>query len=239
MVDYGVILQNEIRPALGCTEPIAAALAVAHACSVLPCRPERISLLVSRNILKNAMHVGVPGTGMAGIEIACALSAIAGNAGYGLEVLHDITPEDVDQARVFVKNVTVALAGTPKTLYIRAEVFGGGHCAVCTLEDHHTGITQLSLDGKDRWTARSAACDASAGASGSENASAPMTVEGIYQFALTAPVSSFAVLKEAVDMNRAVAQEGLANPYGLQIGRRLMQTTAQDSLETKIGRAHV
>ena len=80
-------LRREIKPALGCTEPIAVALAVAKARETLGQLPEKVELWVSCNILKNAMGVGIPGTGMVGLEIASALSCVAGHSAYGLEVL--------------------------------------------------------------------------------------------------------------------------------------------------------
>ena len=113
-------LRREIKPALGCTEPIAVALAVVRAREALGCMPERIDLAVSRNILKNAMGVGIPGTGMVGLEIASALGCIAGHSCYGLEVLSGATPEECGQAKAMVGEgrIHVQAKETDKKLYI-------------------------------------------------------------------------------------------------------------------------
>ena len=89
------LLHREVKPALGCTEPIAVALAVAKACSLFrSVQPSQINVQVSANILKNAMGVGIPGTGMVGLNIAVALAMECGNPDYGLEVLKDLSPAD-------------------------------------------------------------------------------------------------------------------------------------------------
>ena len=118
------LLHREVKPALGCTEPIAVALAVAKACSLhRPLRPSQIRVQVSANILKNAMGVGIPGTGMVGLNIAVALAMECGNPDYGLEVLKDLTPADVEKAKAYASEsrVKISLANTPKKLYIDAD----------------------------------------------------------------------------------------------------------------------
>ena len=84
---------KEVVPAIGCTEPVCVALCTARATELLGCRPEHIEVLLSANILKNAMGVGIPGTGMIGLPIAIALGALIGKSEYQLEVLKDLTPE--------------------------------------------------------------------------------------------------------------------------------------------------
>ena len=96
------LIQEQIRPAVGCTEPGAAAYAAAVAAQTLGETPERLTVSVSRNILKNAMGVGIPGTDMVGLPIAVALGALCGDAGAGLAVLHNITYEDVARAQKLV-----------------------------------------------------------------------------------------------------------------------------------------
>lgn len=93
------LIKKEVVPAIGCTEPIAVALCVAKATETLGERPKKISVLLSANILKNAMGVGIPGTGMIGLPIAIALGAIIGKSEYQLEVLKDCTPEAVEEGK--------------------------------------------------------------------------------------------------------------------------------------------
>jgi L-cysteine desulfidase len=95
------LMNREIIPAIGCTEPIAVALCVAKATETLGCRPERIEARLSANVLKNAMGVGIPGTGMTGLPIAMALGALVGKSEYELEVL-----KDADEMQHFFRNPT-------------------------------------------------------------------------------------------------------------------------------------
>lgn len=114
------LIKSEVVPAVGCTEPIAVALCVAKATAILGCTPEKIDLLLSANILKNAMGVGIPGTGMTGLPIAIALGALAGKPEYNLEVLKDITPEDVEAGKTYLtkNNISINLKKhSRETLY--------------------------------------------------------------------------------------------------------------------------
>ena len=94
------LIKKEVIPAIGCTEPIAVALCVAKATETLGAKPEKIEVLLSANILKNAMGVGIPGTGMVGLPIAVALGALIGKSDYQLEVLRDCTPEAVPRRKL-------------------------------------------------------------------------------------------------------------------------------------------
>ena len=96
------LVHEEVVPAIGCTEPMCVALCTAKATERLGCRPDRIEVLLSGNILKNAMGVGIPGTGMIGLPIAIALGALIGKSDYGLEVLRDCTPEAVEEGKRYI-----------------------------------------------------------------------------------------------------------------------------------------
>ena len=95
------LIHREVVPALGCTEPIAVSLAVAKATELLGMQPEEINLGLSGNIIKNAMGVGIPGTGMIGLPIAIALGSLIGKSEYGLEVLKEVSPEAVERGKAF------------------------------------------------------------------------------------------------------------------------------------------
>ena len=130
------LIRKEVKPALGCTEPIAVALAVAKAMEIMEDKrgtvsPDwrmmdgwTLSIEVSGNILKNGMGVGIPGTGMVGLHIAAALGAVCGKSEYGLEVLHDLDEASISRAKQLVENksVTVGLAETDHKLYVKATV---------------------------------------------------------------------------------------------------------------------
>ena len=113
------LVKREVVPAIGCTEPIAVSLCVARATELLGVQPERIDVRLSANILKNAMGVGIPGTGMIGLPIAIALGALVGRSEYGLEVLKDATPEAVEQGCKYIDEHAIAidLKHRRKTLY--------------------------------------------------------------------------------------------------------------------------
>ena len=132
------LIHKEVKPALGCTEPIAVALAVAKAvdiisencshCGDCPLWRQtadfRIAVEVSGNILKNGMGVGIPGTGMVGLPIAAALGAVCGDPALGLEVLHGVSDSAVSRAKELVasKRVTISVADTDHLLYVKATV---------------------------------------------------------------------------------------------------------------------
>ncbi|MGN0778100.1 MAG: serine dehydratase subunit alpha family protein [Aristaeellaceae bacterium] len=219
-------LRREIKPALGCTEPIAVALAVVKAREALGCMPERIELHVSRNILKNAMGVGIPGTGMVGLEIASALGCVAGHSCYGLEVLSGATPADCEQARQMVSEgrIHVQPKETDKKLYIEAHVNQGAHEAVCIIEDTHTGVTYLACDGQVMEERENQVRHP-----GTETVH-DLSVAGIFDFVRTVDVAELAFLRDAIAMNDAIAAEGLAQDYGMRVGKVLQDGRAMEHM---------
>ena len=135
------LVKKEVVPAIGCTEPIAVALCVAKAAETLGEKPEKIEVLLSANILKNAMGVGIPGTGMVGLPIAVALGASIGKSEYQLEVLRDCTPEAVAQGEQFIaeKRISVSLKeGIEEKLYIEVICKTGDKTAKAVIAGGHT-----------------------------------------------------------------------------------------------------
>ena len=100
------LIKREVVLSIGCTEPMAVSLCVAKACETLGVKPQKISVALSANIFKNAMGVGIPNSGMTGLPIAVALGVVAGHSEYGLEVLRDVTKEDVERAKTLLKEVS-------------------------------------------------------------------------------------------------------------------------------------
>jgi L-cysteine desulfidase len=144
------ILRMQVAPALGCTEPVAVALAAAAARAVLPGRPERVDLWVDPNIYKNGLAVIIPGTwGLSGLDLAGALGVFGGDASLGLEVLEPLDEESVLAARSLVRDggVTLNLLQEQRGLFIRAEVFDGSHVAEAVIRDMHDNVVSVSLDG--------------------------------------------------------------------------------------------
>ena len=101
-IEIKALIEQEVTPAIGCTEPIAVALAVSKVTELLDAVPTSIEVFLSSNMLKNAMGVGIPGTGMVGLPIAIAIGALAGKSEYGLEVLKDLTPEALEKGKEMI-----------------------------------------------------------------------------------------------------------------------------------------
>ena len=121
------LIKREVIPAIGCTEPIAVALCVAKATEILGCKPHRIEAHLSANILKNAMGVGIPGTGMIGLPIAIALGALIGKSEYGLEVLKECTPDAVEAGKRMIADEAISIKlkeDITEKLYIEITAFG-------------------------------------------------------------------------------------------------------------------
>ena len=232
-MDYDKIIaliHAEVKPALGCTEPIAVALAVARAAEALRegcgLEPAEISAGVSPNILKNGMGVGIPGTGMVGLHVAAALGAVCGCSRYGLEVLHELCPKAVEKARELVSTgkVVISLAPTDEMLYVYAEARAEGHVASAVISGAHDRIVEATFDGTSVLAAGTPAGEAASGSAGcvEPDFARRITVREIWEFVNTVPLEKIAFMEDSVTMNRALAEEGLRHPYGLQVGRTLL-----------------
>jgi L-cysteine desulfidase len=151
MLSMKEFLKNEVRPAYGCTEPGAVALAVARACEELEGDPiTSVKVEVSSSIYKNGLDVGIPGCdGARGNPMAAALAVRCGHSKYGLEVLKDVTRDDVEAAIEWVEDKKVEVLHNPdrKGVYVHAEVRSEKHVAVCVIEHEHSRITEVMRDG--------------------------------------------------------------------------------------------
>ena len=221
------LIQEQIRPAVGCTEPGAAAYAAAVAAQTLGETPERLTVSVSRNILKNAMGVGIPGTDMVGLPIAVALGALCGDAGAGLAVLHNITDEDVAQAQKLVdaQGVQVCLSDHPQKLYIDVLAEAGEHSARTVIAGTHTNIIRIEKDGQCISTGDGAE------ESGAAGVGAELSLKEIDDFVRSVSSEKLNFLRECIDMNSAISQEGLEHPYGLGIGQSIYETLPENNSE--------
>ncbi len=227
---YLDILRQEVKPALGCTEPIAVALAVAKSCELLQETTRKIVVSVSANILKNAMGVGIPGTGMVGLEIAIALSVICGKSEYGLEVLKNLCPESVDKARELVAQdmITIKLADTEEKLYIIAEAVSDNHSSKVIISERHDNISFAELDGKILIKQDTQNNQENADA-GIDTRKADLTVAKIYDFIQNVDIEEISFMNEAVVLNSALAEEGLKHNFGLRVGK-----TINDKMHTPL-----
>lgn len=217
---YAKILCEELRPAMGCTEPVALAYAAAKARETLGTLPEKAVIAVSGNVLKNVKSVTVPNTGgMRGIAAAAAAGIVAGDASAGLGVLERITEEQIVRIREYAENtpITVAHADTGEVLDIAVTVTAQGGSALVRIAGSHTNIVMIRKDGetlleKDPEIPMEAVNDRSC-----------LTVEKIVAFAETADLDDVRdVLERQIRYNMAIAEEGLKNDYGANIGKTLL-----------------
>ena len=223
---YVQILREELRPATGCTEPIAIAYAAAKARSVLGALPDRVLVEVSGNIIKNVKSVVVPHTGgLRGIPAAAAAGIVAGDAEAQLEVLSAMTEAQSAAISPFLKVVPVEVrhADTPYIFDIQVTVFHGPDSAQVRLVGHHTNVVSVRRDGQVLLER-----EISEG-SGSLTDRSCLTVEGIVAFAdclSTEDVEE--VLEQQIRCNMAIAEEGLRHDYGANIGKTLLRGHEED-----------
>ncbi len=213
------LVRRQVVPAIGCTEPMCVALAVARATELLNAKPERVDTLLSTNILKNAMGVGIPGTDMVGLPIAIALGALIGRAELGLEVLRDVTPEAVEQGRRFVDEGRVHVAlkdGIDEKLYVEAQCSAGGHKAVAVIAGEHTRFVRLEVDGETL----SSLSDATGGDE-DEPASPVLTLRKVFDYATTTPLDEISFILETRKLNEEAARLSLKGNYGHCLGKTL------------------
>ena len=236
------LLHREVKPALGCTEPIAVALAVSKAVEIISdnCAsrcPEgwrltadfRIDVAVSGNILKNGMGVGIPGTGRVGLPVAAALGAVCGDSRRNLEVLADLTDVAVKRALELVEGqkVTISVADTDHLLYVKATVCANGQAqasaevnpqAYAIIEDDHDRIVETCFADRILMSSESAA-----GLSGADEGEETPSVREILDFANNAPFADIAFILEDRTLNLALAREGLAGNYGMNVGKTIRE----------------
>ena len=237
------LIHKEVKPALGCTEPIAVALAVAKAVDIISENCSRcgdcllwrqtadfhIEVAVSGNILKNGMGVGIPGTGMVGLPIAAALGAVCGDADLGLEVLHGVSDSAVSRAKELVasKRVTISVADTDHLLYVKATVSLGEGIqasaevhprAYAVIEDDHDKIVETSFADRILMSSESGAA-----VKDRTTLDYGLTVREIYDFACTADFEDIAFILEDRTLNLALAKEGLDGDYGLRVGKAIRE----------------
>jgi L-cysteine desulfidase len=234
------LMNREIIPAIGCTEPIAVALCVAKATETLGCRPERIEARLSANVLKNAMGVGIPGTGMTGLPIAMALGAIVGKSEYELEVLKDADANAVEEGKKMIdaKCIDVDLKyNISEKLYIEIEVFAGGASAMAIISGGHTRFIHISRCGEVLFSAEATSSQESA-APVAEVKDPELTLKRVWDFAMTAPVEELRFILEAKRLNMNAAYESLKGEYGHAIGKLFRSESERnvmgDTLHCKI-----
>lgn len=215
------LVKREVVPAIGCTEPIAVALCVAKATETLGVKPEKINVWLSANILKNAMGVGIPGTGMIGLPIAIALGALIGKSEYQLEVLKDSTPEAVEAGKHFIDEKRISIALKPditEKLYIEVRCEAGENWATAVIAGGHTSFVYVARNGE-------VLLDKQAASGEEEEEAVPdLNLRKVYDFAMTAPLDEIRFILDTARLNKAAAERSFQGNYGHGLGKMLRGT---------------
>jgi len=234
--EYLQILEEELLPAMGCTEPISIALAAAKARELLGTTPERVVLEVSGNIIKNVKSVVVPNTGgLKGLEAAAAVGITAGQADLGLEVLSHVTREEAEQVKAFLSQCefTVQPNRGGKIFYIRVDLAGGGHTASCEITDFHTNLTMLMKDGEVIFRG----CGEITGGEDQTDRGV-LSVQEIVEFInCVDPEDLRPTVGRQIQYNSAISQEGMTGKWGAAIGRTIRQIHGENDLAARASAA--
>ncbi|MGX8708557.1 MAG: serine dehydratase subunit alpha family protein [Bacteroidales bacterium] len=229
------LIHKEVVPAIGCTEPMAVALCTARAVEQLGCRPEKIKALLSANILKNAMGVGIPGTGMTGLPIAIALGALIGRSEYSLEVLRDLSPASLEEGKRFIGEGRIDIdlkKGISEKLYIEIVVSAGDRQATAVIAKGHTNfifVENGQLD--DAALKRLLPADA---ARAEDDGDIALNLKLVYDFATGAPLDDIRFILETRDYNMRAAREAIKGNYGHNLGKTIDRPLSKGILGNSI-----
>lgn len=213
------LMKREVVPAIGCTEPIAVALAVAKAKEILGGVPEQIEASLSANMLKNAMGVGIPGTGMFGLPIAIALGALIGKSEYLLEVLRDTTPEAVGQGKTYIAENRISInqkKDIEDKLYIEINASKGNDKAKVVINHEHCHFGYIVKNDDVLLD------DLNVKHTDAGNKDIELNLQKVYDFATTAPLQEIDFILESVDLNKKAAELGLKKQCGHSLGQTIL-----------------
>ena len=219
------LINKEVVPAIGCTEPMAVALATARATEALGSRPAKIKALLSANILKNAMGVGIPGTGMIGLPIAIALGALIVKSEYQLEVLRDLTLETLEEGKTYIneKRIDISLKDDiTEKLYVEIICTSAdGRSSSAIIAGSHTNFVYVcSPDGVvlDKQHTIS---------SESDDNDIRLSMKMVHEFATTAPLDEIRFILKTKEYNMNAARKAILGNYGHNLGKTIDRPLAQ------------
>lgn len=224
---YIQILNEELIPAMGCTEPIALAYAAAKAREILGAIPDQVAIGASGSIIKNVKSVIVPNTDhLRGIPAAAAAGIIAGNAEKELEVISEVSKEQIVQMKLFLDTAKISVEHVDNgvTFDILVEVWKGSDHAKVRIANFHTNIVHMEKNGEVLFDIP-VEDDSDKGLTDRSL----LDVESIWDFVTTVDVADIQdLLKRQIEYNTAIAEEGLRNSYGANIGKVLLKTYGND-----------
>lgn len=229
------LMQQEIIPAIGCTEPIAVSLCTAKAAETLGGRPERIEAFLSANIIKNAMGVGIPGTGMNGLPISIALGALRGKSEDGLEVLKDLSQNEVERGKQYIGEKRIHIKrkeNISDKLYIEVLCRRKDDYATAIIKGSHTSFTHIEKNGKILYEKKACVDEES------RDNTTNLTFRKVYDFAVTSPVEELRFILDAAKMNKKAAQAANHGHFGHDVSKNLQGEKGLrlfgDNLHTKM-----
>jgi L-cysteine desulfidase len=218
-----LLMQQEIIPAVGCTEPIAVSLCTARATEVLGEIPDKIDVHLSANIIKNAMGVGIPGTGMNGLPIAIALGALIGKSEKGLELLDNISHEDVERGKKFINDKIININlkdNISEKLYIEVHCIKKENRSVATITGNHTFFSHIELNGKTLYKNDT---------DSKENLKnrPQLSFRKIYLYATESPIDELEFILDAARMNKRAAERSYNGQFGHNVSKNIKGETGQ------------
>ena len=216
---YLKTLKKEVVPSEGCTEPIAIAYAASIAAEHLKGEIKEVNIYLSKNVIKNALGVGIPGTGGVGIEIAAALGISIQKSYKKLTILSNFTEDELKKAKEIVdKNIiNIKQKNTHKALYIEVELLAETSKSKVIIEDTHTNVTLIECDDEIIMDNNSEVSE------DLEEDYKLFKIADIYNFAKEADFDEIKFILESAKMNEKVSEEGLKGDYGLQVGSKIIQ----------------
>ena len=205
------LMHSQVLPALGCTEPMAVALCVAKSKELLGFLPEKINVQLSANVLKNAMGVGIPGTGMVGLPIAIALGAIVGRSELGLEVLKDVDKDALERGKSYISEDRISIGlkeDADDKLYIKVLCESGGHEAEAVIKGSHNNFVYLRRDNDVllNISHTTAIVD--------NMLEVNLNLRKVYDFATETDIEELRFILDAKRMNEEAAEDGLRENFG-------------------------
>ena len=211
------LMEQEIVPAIGCTEPIAVSLCVAKASEILGQKPERIDVSLSSNVIKNAMGVGIPGTKMIGLPIAIALGALIGKSENELEVLRDFDDHDLKEAKQYIKEERISIAvkdNISENLYIEVVCQTENSKVKTVIRGSHTFFSHIEKDGVVLLSKNFEEVD-------TNNETVELNLKKVYDYAHETPIEELGFIYAAAEMNKKASEIAQSDIYGHSVSQTL------------------
>lgn len=231
------LFDREVVMATGCTEPGAVALCVAKARETLGTMPTHVDLLLSKNVFKNAMGVGIPGTGMIGLPIAIAMALVAGDSKRQLDILN-LADQEIEKSKQWLANngekIHIGVKENCDKLYIECICSTDSDTATAIIARRHTNFTGITRNNQSIVVEQN---ETKASGATMSALQLSLTAEMVYEYATTAPIDEIQFIRKTVEYNCEASREGLSKEYGLSTGRILMENATGDIVHSVVAKS--